>query len=256
MNSDQEHRIGQFQPRIVYRKQCRLIFEENYTLKDRIFFTQDFVDFFKELAANNHKEWFDVHRKRYENTVKEPFKDFVQHLIVEFAKTNSEFSDLEAKDCIFRINRDIRFSADKTPYKLYTSAVISPGGKKSRSLSGVYVELTPEHVRVYGGVYEPDKDEVYDIRSHIASNPDEFSSLTQVSEFKKLFGEIRGEKNKILPPEFKQAAVKQPLIFNKQWYFFAEFTPDHIALPGLDQLVISCYKTALPVSSFLLKSIN
>ncbi len=85
---------------------------------------------------------------------------------------------------------------------------------------------------------------------------DEFKSIIQAPAFKKLFGEIRGEKNRILPPEFKQAALQQPLIFNKQWYFFAEFTPDHIGKPGLDELVISCYKTALPVSSFLIKSFN
>lgn len=225
-------------------------------MSDNVFFTNDYVSFFKELAANNHKDWFDLNRKRYESSVKEPFKKFVQHVITEFTKLDKSFEDLEAKDCIFRINRDVRFSADKTPYKLYASAVISPGGKKSRSLSGVYVELTPEHVRVYSGVYEPDKEEIYDIRSHITANMDEFKSIIQAPAFKKLFGEIRGEKNKILPPEFKQAAVQQPLIFNKQWYFFAEFTPDHIAKPGLDELVVSCYKTALPVSSFLINSFN
>ena len=225
-------------------------------MSEKVFFTGDYVSFFKELAANNHKEWFDLNRKRYEQSVKEPFKHFVQHLIHKLSKLDSAFEDLEAKDCIFRINRDIRFSADKTPYKLYCSAVISPGGKKSRSLSGVYVELTPEHVRVYSGVYEPDKDEIYDIRSHIVSNSDEFSSLINDSAFKELFGMIRGEKNKILPPEFKSAAADQPLLFNKQWYFFAEFTPQHIEQTGLDDLVMKCYQTALPVSTFLLKSIN
>ena len=225
-------------------------------MSDNVFFTNEYVSFFKELAANNHKEWFDQNRKRYESSVKEPFKKFVQHVITEFTKLDKSFEDLEAKDCIFRINRDVRFSADKTPYKLYASAVISPGGKKSKSLSGVYVELTPEHVRVYSGVYEPNKEEIYDIRSHISANLDEFNSFIQSPAFKKLFGEIRGEKNKILPPEFKQAAAQQPLMFNKQWYFFAEFTPDYIAKPGLDELVISCYKTALPVSTFLIKSFN
>jgi len=225
-------------------------------MSEQLFFTEDYCQFFIELAANNHKDWFDLNRKRYEKSVKEPFKEFVQHLIVEFAKMDSAFSDLEAKDCIFRINRDIRFSADKTPYKLYSSAVISSGGKKSRSLSGVYIELTPEHVRVYGGVYEPDKEEIFEIRNHIASNLKEFNSLVEASDFKQLFGEIRGAKNKILPPEFKHAAAQEPLLFNKQWYYFTQFDPSLIVTKGLDQAVINCYKTALPVSSFLLKSLN
>ena len=225
-------------------------------MSQQVFFTEDYCRFFMDLAANNHKDWFDLNRRRYENSVKEPFKKFVQHLIDELTKLDPAFADLEAKDCIFRINRDIRFSADKTPYKLYTSAVISPGGKKSRSLSGVYVELTPEHVRIYGGVYELDKDEVYDIRTHIASNLKEFNSLIEAQAFKKLFGEIRGEKNKMLPSEFKQAAMDQPLLFNKQWYYFADFDPSIIVSPGLNDVVLDCYKTALPVSSFLLNSLK
>lgn len=225
-------------------------------MKDKTFFTQDFLGFYRDLAVNNHKEWFDVHRKRYETNVKEPFKDFVQHLLGEFAKQNTEFSELEAKDCIFRINRDIRFSSDKTPYKLYASAVISPGGKKSKYLSGVYMELTPEYLRVYSGVYAPDKDDIYDIRAHIASNTKEFKKLIQEKEFKTLFGEIRGEKNKVLPLEFKEASLTEPLLFNKQWYFYAEFSADVILKPGLDELIMHCHQVAEPVTRFLYKSLN
>jgi uncharacterized protein (TIGR02453 family) len=100
------------------------------------FFTADYLAFFKELAANNHKEWFDANRKRYETSVKEPFKAFTQHLIDELAKKEPAFKELKASDCIFRINRDIRFSKDKTPYKTQCSAVISPNGKKSSSIHG------------------------------------------------------------------------------------------------------------------------
>jgi hypothetical protein len=124
------------------------------------FFEPDFLQFFKDLAPNNNKDWFDVNRKRYEEIVKIPFKKFVQHVISEMAKKDSAFKSLEAKDCIFRINRDVRFSKEKQPYKLMVSAVISPKGKKDKAINGVYFELTPEHVRVYGGVYEIEKDDL------------------------------------------------------------------------------------------------
>jgi len=65
------------------------------------FFTADYLSFFKELAANNHKEWFDANRKRYETSVKEPFKAFTQHLIDELAKKEPAFKELKASDCIF-----------------------------------------------------------------------------------------------------------------------------------------------------------
>ena len=93
------------------------------------YFTQDFLDFFKELAANNHKDWFHANKKRYEASVKDPFKLFVQDMIDKAAKVDGRFAG-EAKNAIFRINRDIRFSKDKSPYKLQMGAVISPGGKR------------------------------------------------------------------------------------------------------------------------------
>jgi uncharacterized protein (TIGR02453 family) len=225
-------------------------------MNKRVFFSEDYCSFFKELAANNNKDWFDQNRKRYENAVKEPFKQFVVYLIEEFTKIDSAFSELEAKDCIFRINRDIRFSVDKTPYKLFSSAVISPGGKKSRSLRGVYIEFTPEHIRVYGGVYEADRDEIHDIRSYISSNLKEFNSLVQAPSFKNLFGEIRGNKNKVLSSDFRQSAIEQPLLFNKQWYYFAEFSPDFIITADLIDVVLNCYRAALPLSTFLLSALK
>jgi uncharacterized protein (TIGR02453 family) len=124
------------------------------------FFNPDFIDFFKELAANNHKDWFDLNRKRYEQSVKKPFAAFTQYMIDVIAKENSDFNDLLAKDCIFRINRDIRFSNDKTPYKTMSSAVIATGGKKSTAINGIYFEFSAEHVRVYGGIYEINKEEI------------------------------------------------------------------------------------------------
>ena len=88
------------------------------------YFSSDYLEFFKELAPNNNKDWFDKNRKRYIDSVKEPFKKFVTDLIQEISKVDDEVQ-IEAKDAIFRINRDIRFSKDKTPYKLNNSAIIS-----------------------------------------------------------------------------------------------------------------------------------
>jgi len=186
-----------------------ITFEKN---KKMAFFTKDFLDFFIELAANNNKDWFDLNRARYEKSVKDPFKKFVEHLIKEVSKTDSAFKNLEAKDCIFRINRDIRFSKDKTPYKMMTSAVIAPEGKKSKSINGVYFEFGPEHMRVYGGVYEIEKDDLQTVREGIAGNIDKFRKVYSEKVFKDTFGQFLGYKNKVLRKELKEAAEKKPLI--------------------------------------------
>ena len=101
-------------------------------------FNLDYLLFFQELAQNNHKEWFDLNRSRYEKNVKVPFRDFTQVAIDTIAKSDPLFKDLLAKDCVFRINRDIRFSKEKIPYKTMCSALISPNGKKSKAINGIY----------------------------------------------------------------------------------------------------------------------
>lgn len=220
------------------------------------YFTKDYLDFFIELAANNHKEWFDSNRKRYESSVKKPFADFVQTFINHLAKSHPSFKDLTASECIFRINRDIRFSKDKTPYKLLCSAVVAPNGKKSKSIHGVYFEFGPEAVRVYGGIYEIDKDDLYAVREGIAANQKEFNSLIADKTFVDVFGEIRGERNKIAPKELKEAAEKQPYILNKQWYFMTEFDSDLILQDHLLEMLDSCFQAGLPLETFFNKFIQ
>ncbi|MES2588715.1 MAG: DUF2461 domain-containing protein [Bacteroidota bacterium] len=220
------------------------------------FFKKEFIDFFIELAPNNNKDWFDLNRKRYENFVKKPFSDFVQHLISEVTKTDKRYVDLLAKDCIFRINRDIRFSKEKSPYKLMVSAVVAPNGKKSKAVNGVYFELTPEHVRVYGGVYEIEKEDLLIVREGIARNPQKFKDVYTSKKFVDTFGEIRGEKNKIIPKELKEAGEIEPLIFNKQWYFFAEFPVDTILSADLDKIILDCYEAGKPMENYFNELIN
>lgn len=214
------------------------------------FFTKDYLDFFIELAPNNTKDWFDANRKRYEKSVKKPFSDFVQHLIGYFEKHDPRLKDLEASACIFRINRDIRFSKDKSPYKLFCSAVVAPNGKKSEAVNGIYFELGPEAVRVYGGVYEIDKDNLLLIREGIASQPEQFRRLVEDPGFKAVFGEIRGEKNKILPADLKEAGANEPLLFNKQWYYMAEFPASEVLSDDLDRLLERCYLAGKPLEDF------
>jgi uncharacterized protein (TIGR02453 family) len=214
------------------------------------FFKPDFLQFFIDLAPNNNKEWFDINRKRYEQVVKEPFKKFVQLIIDELSKTDAAYKNLEAKDCIFRINRDIRFAKDKSPYKMMVSAIIAPGGKKSKAINGVYFEFGPEYVRVYGGIYEIEKDDLLTIREGIAENIGKFQKAYNNQNFKEVFGTILGTKNKILSKDLKEAAEKEPLIFNKQWYFYKQFEPEIIISEDLDQVILKCYEAGRPVEEY------
>lgn len=155
----------------------------------KTYFTPDYLKFYKELASNNNKDWFDANRERYHKSVKEPFEQFVNELIIAVQKKDKDIN-IGAKDCIFRINRDVRFSKDKTPYKIRSSAIVSPGGKKGKSNPGFYFELGPENVGIYGGAYFPDTDELLRIRTYIAKNLKTFEGLINDKKFRKYFGEL------------------------------------------------------------------
>ena len=212
--------------------------------------TKDFNLFFKDLARNNNKEWFDANRKRYEERVKKPFEAFVAELIERVAKLDPAVR-IEPKDAIFRINKDIRFSKDKTPYKLSATAIVSPGGRKDHAVPGIYIELGPEHVQLYGGSYTPDKDQLQRIRNKIASDPKAFRKLYEAKPFKEHFNGVEGERNKVLPPEFKELAKQEPLIANKQFYFHATLPAGLVADPRLMDVVMEHYKAMRPMNAYL-----
>ncbi len=227
------------------------------TLKPRIemaYFTKDYLDFFKELAANNQKEWFHANKKRYETSVKQPFEAFIQDVIDSTAKIDKRFEG-EAKKAVFRIYRDVRFSKDKTPYKLNCSAIIAPGGRKEgMGIPGMYLEMGPEHFRFYSGLYMPEKDVLYKVREYIIKHSTQLNKLVADKEFVSKFGELRGEKNKVLPKEFKEAAAKEPFVFNKQFYFFAEFPPETILKDNLLEVVMEYFEASEPMRKFLTKA--
>ena len=219
------------------------------------YFSKEFIKFFKELKKNNHKEWFDANRKRYEKEVKIPFQIFIDEMIGRINADDPEIR-IEAKDAIFRINRDIRFSKDKTPYKTQVSAIISAGGKKDKSVPGVYIEFNVNEIRFYGGAHMLDKEQLHNIRSAIAGNGKEFVQLIEDPGFKKRFSEILGEQNKRLPEEFVEVAKSQPLIANKQFYYYAIINIKNLTADDLPETLMEYYFAAKPMKIFLKNAIE
>ncbi|MCB9208437.1 MAG: DUF2461 domain-containing protein [Ignavibacteriales bacterium] len=213
------------------------------------FFNKEFLDFLKDLNQNNNREWFLENKLRYENHVKQPFEDFISDMIFRI-REDDENLIISAKDAIFRIYRDIRFSKDKTPYKNHVSAIISNGGRKNLTDPGIYIEITHERLRFYSGLYQPNTEQLEKIRNHIVSNLNNFNKLLSDKIFKKYFGEILGEQNKRIPKEFNEAVKKQPLIMNKQFYFFAEIPEKKILSKNLSQELMKYYYAAKPLNVF------
>ncbi|MEP7320273.1 MAG: DUF2461 domain-containing protein [Saprospiraceae bacterium] len=214
------------------------------------YFEESFIKYFKSLKKNNNKEWFDKNKTLYENKVKKPFEHLVGDIIAKMQKLHPGFH-CEIKDAIFRINRDVRFSNDKTPYKTYVSAAIVHGGRKNMVDPGLYIQITQGGLEIVGGVYMPDKEQLHRIRSAVQTQPKQVKKLSEDKKFTNLFGSIKGEKNKVLPPEFKEAAKSEPLIANKQFYFMASYTDDKLILADdLLTFIMKHYETGRPWSDF------
>ncbi len=220
------------------------------------YFNVGFLKYFKGLKKNNNKEWFDKNKPIYERDVKKPFEDLVSALILKMQKLHPGF-ECETKDAIFRINRDIRFSNDKTPYKSAVTAAIVHGGRKNMSSPGLYIELSSGLLGIYGGVYMPDKEQLNRIRHAIVSQPKEVKKLKEDKKFVALFGALKGDQNKVLPAEFKEAAKSETLIANKQFYFSAEYKDDSILLSNdLIAFIMKHYESGRPWSDFLSRALR
>lgn len=218
-------------------------------------FTTDFIDFFRELSQNNNKKWFDLNRKRYEESVKAPFYSFVESLIEKIQADDKEINITPAEP-IFRINRDIRFSKDKTPYKTFMSALISRRGKKDKGFPGFFFSMGGENIRIYGGAHSLEKDRLYRIRKHISEHLDTFSNLLNDPLFKEKYGKIHGDKNKRIPAEFHEAAISQPLLFNKSFYYYATLGAKQILNPNLIDIFLDYYFAAKPMREFLIRAVT
>ncbi len=214
------------------------------------YFNPEFIKFFKALSKNNNKEWFDEHRKTYQKEIKEPFAAFVEEMITRIRKHEPEVT-IEAKDAIFRINKDIRFSKDKTPYKTNVSANISRYGRKDKAYPGFYFELSHEAVRVFGGAYMVETPVLLKIRERIAAKPDAFAKAYSQADFKKKFGTVQGEQNKRLPSDFAAVAEKEPLIANKQFYYTGNLAPEIILKDELPDVLMEHYLAGKPFNDYL-----
>lgn len=219
------------------------------------YFNKNYLNFFKDLAANNHKDWFDVNRKTYEQEVREPFKVFIGDLIQAIGKFDPDIA-LEPKNAIFRINRDVRFSKDKTPYKLFNSAIISKTGRKDKAYPGMYIELNPEKLGIYGGLFMPDTKQVYETRKYIINNLKEFQKVINKKDFVDHYGTIKGNQHKRIPKEFREVAENENLLYNKQWYYEATLSPKTILKDNLLETIVSYYKVSYDLQRFLIKAHN
>lgn len=216
------------------------------------------LGFLKELKKNNTKEWFDTNRKKYE-AAKADFAALTNAVIHGLGKKDPFVTSLLAKDCTFRINRDVRFSKNKDPYKTNMGMYLSRGGKKSL-FSGYYFHLEPGgNSFMGGGLYMPEPDVIKKVRQEIDYNWDEFSKIIKQKKFKTVYKELQREEGMVLTREPKGYEKDNPAIEYiklKSWVATAPITDQLLTSDHLVKEIVGAFETLQPMIEFLNKALE
>ncbi|NML20203.1 DUF2461 domain-containing protein [Pseudoflavitalea sp. G-6-1-2] len=216
------------------------------------------LTFFRQLRKNNHKQWFDEHRAQYD-AARADIEQFLQALIDKHGKKDPEISNNTGKASMYRINRDIRFSKDKTPYKSHQAAGFGKGGKKAE-LAGYYVHIEPDgKTMIAGGLWMPSGDNLKHVRQEIDYCYDEFSKIIKGKKFKSQFGDLdRGEGMSLVkvPAGFEKDNPAAEELKLKSWLVQKTFTDAEVTSKDFLKKAAEAFETMMPLIKFLNRALE
>jgi uncharacterized protein (TIGR02453 family) len=210
------------------------------------------LKFLKDLKKNNNKPWFDAHRKQYE-AAKSDFENFIQAVLDKHSKNDADLKELTAKKCMFRINRDIRFSKDKSPYKTNFGASMDKGGRRS-GLAGYYFHLEPGHSFLGGGIWMPQAEAVKKLRQEIDYCFDEFKKIISEKRFTNVYGELyAGEDVKLskVPQGFEKDDPAAEYLKFKSWLVLRDIPDSALTARDLVTKTAQAFYVMQPFVKFL-----
>lgn len=208
--------------------------------------------FLSDIKINNNRDWFLQNHGRYLEA-KADFESFVQTLINKISDFDPILKGLEAKTCIFRINRDIRFSNDKTLYKSHMGAFITRGGKSNGDrFAGYYFHIEPGgNSMIAGGAYVPPAPWLSAIREKIDENGAALVKIINNKNFKEAFGCLEGEKLKSIPKGYLKDHPYIELLKQKSFLAMKMLKDNEITGKNCLEIVLNAAKVMKPLNDFL-----
>lgn len=216
------------------------------------------LDFLKNLKFNNSKEWLDQNREGYENT-KTDVLTLAAELISSLSEIDSTISNafLDPKKCITRLNRDLRFSKDKTPYKTDYYIVLNKFGKNSPA-AFYFLHIEPDNCFVGGGVYNPQPEQLKKIRKEIDYTFDEWKAIIENPKFKNTFPsgiQNSGVLSKT-PKEFWEKNPAAEFLKMKGFYTMEKLSDQEIVSKDSLEKINACFKNSKPLVDYLNQAIE
>lgn len=193
-------------------------------LKMPITISNTTIDFLKKLSKNNDREWFNKNKNVY-LAAHDNVLAFVDALLSEMRK-HDLIETRSAKESLFRIYRDVRFSKDKSPYKTYWAGHFKRATKKLRG--GYYFQIGPGETMAAGGFFNPDPKDLLRIRTDIDMNFDDWKKMLTNKKLANTFGELKGDKVITSPKSFSKDNPAIELLKYKQFYFSRSFKDEEV----------------------------
>ena len=213
-------------------------------------FSEEALRFLRGLKRNNRREWFEERREVFERELKAPMLEFIERIttgMMDYAPAHVR----PAAKCLFRIYRDTRFSADKTPYKTHLGAWWSRNGLEKTSGGGYYMHVGSTELVIAAGVYMPEKDQLLAIRRHLLERHEEWKALVEDKKLRRAF-QLHDPMALTRPP--KGFPVEHPAmewIKWRQWGVTAHLPEETALEPNLASVVEKRFRLAAPLVDFL-----
>lgn len=210
---------------------------------------KEIIDFLKQLAANNNREWFNAHKSEY-LSVKDKIESLTSLLIARIAEFEPEAGRLSPSDCLYRIYRDTRFSADKTPYKTHIGIYINPRGGKKSEYCGYYIHIEPGNCVVGGGAWYPPAPLLKEYRNEIYNNVEEYLEILENPEFATHFTPLWEEPLKTAPKGFPKDWEHIDLLKPRSFTVGARISDREFCAKGSIDRIIDLCRIMKPYNDF------
>jgi uncharacterized protein (TIGR02453 family) len=221
---------------------------------------KEVLEFLTELSANNNREWFAEHKEWYQECYAK-FVDFSGQYIKRLSELDPSLAELQPKDCIWRIYRDVRFSHDKRPYKEWFGCFPATGvpgqprtwGKHSMR-GGYYVHIQPGECMFAGGIWEPTKELLTALRKEVEANYEEVESIMASPSWQRYFGndfDTSWGVLKKVPAGFDPEFIHADWLKHKDYTFSTPLTDEQVSAPDFLDTIVEIAKAAKPMNDFL-----
>lgn len=215
------------------------------------------LNYIKKLSRNNNKAWFDENKNLFLDA-KDDFEELVKSIIEEFGNVDEDIAPLEAKNCVYRQYRDVRFSKDKTPYKHHMGASFDRGGKKS-GFAGYYFHMEPGNKSMAGGgIWMPEADALKKIRQEIDYSWDEFQKIINEKNFKKIYGDLEEGEYKLSrePKGYEKDNPAIEYLKLKSLVAIRPLTDEELTSKDLKKKIIEAFTALMPFIKFINRALE